>query len=67
MLLYLALGMTTTMYALRQSLDMLLMGEDDPPFTRRRQVGGRVVARRGAVGAAQTGGLGVGSLHVPAR
>jgi len=38
MLLYLALAMTTTQYALRQSLDLLLLGEEDPPFTRRRQV-----------------------------
>lgn len=38
MLLYLALGMTTTQYALRQSLDLLVLGEQNPPFTRRRQV-----------------------------
>ena len=38
MLLYLALGMTTTQYALRQSLDLLLLGEENPPFTRQRQV-----------------------------
>ncbi|GBF99780.1 amino acid transporter [Raphidocelis subcapitata] len=37
MLLYLALGMTTTQYALRISLDTLLLGEG-APFTRRRQV-----------------------------
>jgi hypothetical protein len=37
MLLYLALGMTTTQYALRASLDTLLLGEG-APFTRRRQV-----------------------------
>ncbi|KAI8464659.1 MAG: transmembrane amino acid transporter protein-domain-containing protein [Monoraphidium minutum] len=38
MLLYLALGMTTTQYALRRSLDLALTGEEDPPFTRQRQV-----------------------------
>ena len=37
MLLYLALGVTTTQFALRRSLDALLAGED-APFTRRRQV-----------------------------
>jgi amino acid permease len=36
MLVYLALGMTTTQFALRQSLDVLLVGEG-APFSRRRQ------------------------------
>jgi hypothetical protein len=37
MLVYLALGMTTTQYALRQSLDSVLVGED-AGFTWRRHV-----------------------------
>lgn len=37
MLLYLALGMTTTQYALRASLDLMVVGED-APFTWFRQV-----------------------------
>lgn len=37
MLLYLALGMTTTQYALRASLDLMVFGED-APFTWTRQV-----------------------------
>lgn len=49
MLLYLALGMTTTQYALRASLDLMVVGED-APFTWLRQVGlmvdsGRLNAR----------------------
>jgi hypothetical protein len=39
MLIYLALGMTTTQYALRQSLDAILVGED-AAFTWRRHVSG---------------------------
>lgn len=37
MLVYLALGMTTTQYALRQSLDAIFVGED-AGFTWRRHV-----------------------------
>lgn len=37
MLLYLALGMTTTQYALRASLDLMVFGEE-ATFTWRRQV-----------------------------
>jgi hypothetical protein len=37
MLLYLALGMTTTQYALRASLDLMVFGED-ATFTWTRQV-----------------------------
>eukprot|EP00878_Enallax_costatus_P003116 GHUV01003315.1.p1 GENE.GHUV01003315.1~~GHUV01003315.1.p1 ORF type:complete len:487 (+),score=112.67 GHUV01003315.1:283-1743(+) len=42
MLLYLALGMTTTQYALRASLDLMVVGED-APFTWFRQVGWTVI------------------------
>lgn len=41
MLVYLALGMTTTQYALRQSLDTIFVGED-ASFTWRRHVSGAV-------------------------
>jgi hypothetical protein len=37
MLMYLALGMTTTQYALRASLDLMVVGEN-APFTWKRQV-----------------------------
>jgi hypothetical protein len=45
MLVYLALGMTTTQYALRASLDLMLAGEG-APFTWRRHVSARACVAR---------------------
>jgi hypothetical protein len=58
MLLYLSLGMTTTQFALRQSLDLMLVGEG-APFTWARQLSMTTLT----VGEAQKGVQRLGRGH----